>query len=160
MLSLDGLGDFASGMWGVGEGSNITVMGSVTFPHSIGLYYTAITQYLGFPKYGDEYKVMGLASYGEPEYLDEFREIVRSTGQVGYSLDLRYFTHHREGPDMSWGEGEPMLGPMFSDHLVRRLGPKREPRTDIDRRHENIAIRRKGEVFHQPCVPAENERIS
>ena len=51
-------------------------MGAVTFPHSLGIFYTALTQYLGFPKYGDEYKVMGLASYGEPEMLEEFRKIV------------------------------------------------------------------------------------
>ena len=56
------------------------ILGEVAFPHSLGVYYTAVTQFLGFPKYGDEYKVMGLASYGEPTYLDEFRRIVRSVG--------------------------------------------------------------------------------
>src|SRR5712692_8991653 len=71
-LSADGLGDFASTMWATGEGHRLRVHGAVAFPHSLGMYYTALTQYLGFWKFGDEYKVMGLAAYGEPAYLDEF----------------------------------------------------------------------------------------
>ena len=66
------------------------------------MYYTAVSQYLGFRKFGDEYKVMGLAAYGEPAYLDEFRRIVRTNGGVGFRLGLEYFTHHRTGPDMTW----------------------------------------------------------
>ncbi|MGH7864073.1 MAG: carbamoyltransferase N-terminal domain-containing protein, partial [Candidatus Binataceae bacterium] len=95
LLSIDGLGDFASAMWGVGRGSQITAIGAVTFPHSLGIAYTAVTQYLGFPKYGDEYKVMGLASYGEPEMLDEFRRMIvaHNGGAMSFALDQRYFTH-------------------------------------------------------------------
>src|SRR4029077_8397547 len=74
VLSADGLGDFASTMWGTGEGGELRVDGSISFPYSLGLYYTAVTQYLGFLKFGDEYKVMGLAAYGQPEQLDEFRK--------------------------------------------------------------------------------------
>ena len=77
MLSADGLGDFASAMWAAGEGPRMRPLGEIRFPHSLGMYYTALTQYLGFWKFGDEYKVMGLAAYGEPEFLDEFRRIVR-----------------------------------------------------------------------------------
>ena len=73
VLSADGLGDFASTMWATGAGNRLQVHGTVVFPHSLGLYYTALTQYLGFWKFGDEYKVMGLAAYGQPEFLDEFR---------------------------------------------------------------------------------------
>src|SRR6185295_12945971 len=61
LLSIDGFGDFISTMWGVGEGNSIEVMGQVEFPHSTGIVYTATTQFLGFPHYGDEGKVMGLA---------------------------------------------------------------------------------------------------
>ncbi len=139
VLSLDGLGDFGSGMWGIGEGPHLRVTSNVSFPHSLGLFYTAITQYLGFPKYGDEYKVMGLASYGSPEFLDEFRRIIQLRGKLGYALNLKYFSHHREGTNMSWIEGEPVLGRLFSQYLVKRLGPPREPRADIERRHENLA---------------------
>src|SRR5271156_150828 len=104
LFSIDGLGDFASAMWGVGRGGTISPMGVVTFPHSLGIFYTALTQYLGFPKYGDEYKVMGLASYGEPEYLDEFRKIVIASGngKIGFRLGFDYFIHHRAGIAMTW----------------------------------------------------------
>src|SRR5438094_1585068 len=98
LLSIDGLGDFASTMWGVGRGNSMTVDGAIAFPHSLGIYYTAITQYLGFWKYGDEYKVMGLGSYGEPEYRDQFKELVKlGNGHPGFSLGLDYFVHHRNG---------------------------------------------------------------
>ena len=86
LLSADGLGDFASTMWATGEGNRMHMHGSVAFPHSLGMYYTAITQYLGFRKFGDEYKVMGLAAYGQPAYLDEFRKIVRTNGSLGFRL--------------------------------------------------------------------------
>src|SRR3981081_1384259 len=77
LLSADGLGDFASTMWGAGAGNRMRIDGAVAFPHSLGLFYTAVTQYLGFLKFGDEYKVMGLAAYGRPEQLEAFRHIVR-----------------------------------------------------------------------------------
>src|SRR5215472_293059 len=64
VVSVDGFGDFSSAAWGVGQGRNIQIQGRVFFPHSLGVFYQALTQYLGFPHYGDEYKVMGLAPYG------------------------------------------------------------------------------------------------
>src|SRR5277367_5521341 len=90
LLSADGLGDFASTMWGTGRDNRMRIAGSIAFPHSLGLYYTAVSQYLGFRKFGDEFKVMGLAAYGEPAYLDEFRRIVRTNGGPGFRLDLDY----------------------------------------------------------------------
>src|SRR6202166_3958829 len=80
LLSADGLGDFASTMWATGEGSRMRIHSSVAFPHSLGMYYTALTQYLGFWKFGDEYKVMGLAAYGERTQIEEFRRIVQDDG--------------------------------------------------------------------------------
>jgi carbamoyltransferase len=139
VLSLDGLGDFASGMWGLGEGNRITVWGSVPFPHSVGMYYTAVTQFLGFWKYGDEYKVMGLSAYGEPEFLEEFRQMLRVNDGMGYEMDLRYFRHHTDGPTMTWEAGEPQLGQLFSDAFVRRFGDPHPPRTPVGRREENLA---------------------
>lgn len=140
LLSADGLGDFASTMWGTGEGSRMQIQDSVSFPHSLGMYYTALTQYLGFWKFGDEYKVMGLAAYGEPTYLDEFRRILLSH-EGGFRLGLEYFSHHRNGPEMSWREADktPLLGRLFSDHLEKRLGPARAPEARLEQRHKNIA---------------------
>ena len=153
LLSLDGLGDFASGMWGIGEGNRIHIWGSVAFPHSLGMYYTALTQYLGFWKYGDEYKVMGLSAYGEPEYIDEFRRMVRTYSGMGYRLDLRFFIHHRNGPTMTWRSGEPRLGQLFSHGMERVFGPRRPPDAPIEPRHQHIAatLQRRLEeaVFHQ-----------
>src|SRR4029077_16933159 len=78
VLSVDGFGDFASTMLAVGRGSQFEVLDRVLFPHSLGILYTAVTQWLGFPHYGDEGKVMGLAPYGSPErFLPTMRELVR-----------------------------------------------------------------------------------
>src|SRR6266849_2973750 len=140
LLSADGLGDFASTMWGTGAGNRMNIHGSIAFPHSLGLYYSAVTQYLGFLKFGDEYKVMGLGAYGEPEFLPEFRDIVHSNG-TGFRLALEYFTHHRTGPEMTWADADktPVLGKMYSDVMARKLGPVREPSAPIEQRHKNLA---------------------
>jgi carbamoyltransferase len=140
LLSADGLGDFASTMWGSGTGSRMKIDGAIAFPHSLGLFYSAVTQYLGFLKFGDEYKVMGLGAYGEPEQLDAIRNIVRSHGD-GFRLSLEYFTHHRTGPEMSWAEADktPTLGKMFSVEMERLLGPKRNPEEPLEQRHKNLA---------------------
>ena len=140
LLSADGLGDFASTMWATGEGNHMRIQGSIAFPHSLGMYYTALTQYLGFWKFGDEYKVMGLAGYGEPAYLDEFRRILVTHGSR-FRLGLEYFSHHRRGAEMSWREADktPVLGRLFSDYLEKRLGPARTPEAPLEQRHKNIA---------------------
>ena len=140
LLSADGLGDFASTMWGSGSGSRMKIDGAIAFPHSLGLFYSAVTQYLGFLKFGDEYKVMGLAAYGEAEQLEAFRDIVRAHGD-GFRLGLDYFTHHRTGPEMSWAEADktPTLGKVFSEAMERRLGPKRNPDEPLEQRHRNLA---------------------
>src|ERR1700678_476768 len=113
VISIDGFGDFTSVMWGVGKGNHIEVRGSVSFPHSLGILYTAFTQFLGFPKYGDEYKMMGLAHTGEPRSTPLIREIV-TTESGNCRLDLDYFTHHSQGVKMTWEDAEPVCGLLFS----------------------------------------------
>lgn len=145
LLSTDGFGDFASSMWGAGRGNRMVIDSAIAFPHSLGLYYSAITQYLGFLKYGDEYKVMGLAAYGSPENMDAFRQIVRFSpngGEFGFRLGLEYFTHHKSGPEMSWAESDktPTMGRLFSDALGKRLGGSaRQPEEPLEQRHRNLA---------------------
>jgi carbamoyltransferase len=141
VLSADGLGDFASAMWAVGEGPRMRALGEVTFPHSLGMYYTALTQYLGFWKFGDEYKVMGLAAYGEPEFLGELRRIVRVDRPLSFRLGLEYFIHQSQGPEMSWRESDktPVLGRLFSPYLEKRLGPARKTDELLTQRHHNLA---------------------
>jgi len=139
VLSVDGFGDFASTMLAVGRGNRFEVLDRVLFPHSLGIFYTALTQWLGFPKYGDEGKVMGLAPYGDPEaQLARMRDLVRVDGDL-FELGLDYFTHDKEGVDMTWDEQTPTIGRIFSDRMVEAFGPAREPRTELERRHEDVA---------------------
>jgi carbamoyltransferase len=142
LLSADGLGDFASTMFGVGVGNRMEIDGAIPFPHSLGLYYTAVTQYLGFLKFGDEYKVMGLAAYGQPEQLEAFRDILRVYPKFGgFQLGLDYFTHHRTGPAMTWADRDkaPSLGRLYSENMARRLGAVRAPEQPLEQRHRNVA---------------------
>lgn len=139
VISVDGMGDFVSTMWGVGKGNEIKVLGQVEFPHSLGLFYTALTQWLGFPKYGDEGKVMGLAPYGSPNYLDEMSQILRLQQNGTFELNLDYFVHHAEGVDMTWAAGAPHLGTLFSDKLAKLLGVPREPKEEISQHNKDIA---------------------
>ena len=76
LLSVDGFGDFVSTMWGTVEKNRIKIDDYITFPHSLGLFYQALTQYLGFFNYGDEYKIMGMAGYGEPSFQNEMDQIL------------------------------------------------------------------------------------
>ena len=82
IISIDGFGDFTSTMTAVGTNNNINVLNQVNYPHSIGIFYTAATQFLGFSNYGDEYKVMGLSSYGSPKYLKLLDNIISKNSQV------------------------------------------------------------------------------
>jgi len=139
ILSIDGFGDFISTMWGMGQGNRIDVLGQVEYPHSAGAVYTATSQYLGFTKYGDEGKVMGLAPYGQPRYLGEFRDIIRTDNGGGFKLNLDYFLHHSEGVDMTWDEGSPMIGRMFSDRFIDSFGPVRSASEPLSTKQEDIA---------------------
>jgi carbamoyltransferase len=139
-LSVDGFGDFASCAWGLGQGSDITIDGRIHFPHSLGIFYTVLTQFLGFPHYGDEYKVMGLAPYGEPKYLPQLREIVRVQGDGSFRLDLRYFRHHREDVHYTWDDCIPEVGTLYRrEPLEALLGPQREPGEPLEQRHRDLA---------------------
>jgi carbamoyltransferase len=139
LLSIDGFGDFISTMWAVGEGNTIEVLGQVEYPHSTGIVYTATTQFLGFPHYGDEGKVMGLAPYGRPRFIKEFREILQTAENGQFRLNLDYFRHHAEGVDMSWDQGSPVIGRIFSDEFAHAFGPPRSPGTPLTDREQDIA---------------------
>jgi carbamoyltransferase len=138
VISIDGFGDFSSVMWGVGKGNQIEVKGSVLFPHSLGIFYTAFTQFLGFPKYGDEYKMMGLSAYGEPRFAGQVRRVVR-TQKDQCRLNLDYFTHHSKGVEMTWDGGEPALGSVFSSKMIQEFGEPRVPRSEIRQQDMDLA---------------------
>jgi carbamoyltransferase len=138
VISVDGFGDFSSVMWGLGQGNQMQVKGSVQFPHSLGIFYTAFTQFLGFPNYGDEYKMMGLAAYGEPRFADRVRQVVR-TERGRCRLNLDYFTHHSRGVEMTWDGGAPALGAIFSAKMTGHFGEPRSPGTEIRQRDMDLA---------------------
>ena len=144
VVSVDGFGDFVGAMWGVGRDNGIEVKHRTFFPHSLGLLYLAFTQYLGFMKYGDEYKVMGLAAYGEPEFLDKMRKVavsegIPNNGSPLFRLNLDYFLHHMGKVSMTWEKGEPKIEPVFSETLKQICGPSRKASEKISQRHMNIA---------------------
>ncbi|MEO5769874.1 MAG: carbamoyltransferase C-terminal domain-containing protein [Polyangia bacterium] len=126
-LSIDGFGDFVSTMRAVGRDRRIDVLDRIEFPHSAGLFYTAITQFLGFHKYGEEWKMMGLAPYGKPSYVQQLRQVIHPTDGGRFELDLQYFRHHSEGVEMTWDDGAPHMGLVYSPKLAELLGPARDP---------------------------------
>src|SRR5207247_3489064 len=103
-------GDFASAAWGMDSHIAIQIDGRVYFPHSLGIFYSAITQFLGFPHFGDEYKVMGLSPYGQPRYPPQMRELVRVQRDGTYELRLQYFRHHTDNVSYSWNDCAPEVG--------------------------------------------------
>ncbi|MEH1865983.1 MAG: carbamoyltransferase C-terminal domain-containing protein [Nostoc sp.] len=138
ILSIDGMGDFVSTLAAGGEGNHLEYFSRTHYPHSIGYLYNAITLYLGFPAYGDEYKVMGLAPYGEPEYLEAFRRLIYPKGD-SFELNLDYFTHHEQGIAMKWENGAPIVEPFHSPELEKLLGPARNSKSEVTQKHQNIA---------------------
>jgi carbamoyltransferase len=115
ILTVDGVGEWATTTMGQARGHDITLEREQRFPHSLGLLYSAFTAYLGFEVNEGEYKVMGMAPYGEPKYVDEVWKTVRREGEGSFSLDMDYFSFHRSATKS------------FSDTLVDLLGPSREP---------------------------------
>tara|TARA_A100001035_G_scaffold234773_1_gene198012 strand:- start:424 stop:2178 length:1755 start_codon:yes stop_codon:yes gene_type:complete len=139
VISVDGFGDFASTAWGAGDGVNIDIDDKVYFPHSLGIYYMALTQFIGFYNWGDEYKVMGLAPYGKPIYLDEMRQIVKLMPNGKFELNLDYFCHHKEKIEYVWKNDSPSVKPLFTNKLENLLGPVRKRGEDLTQRHKDLA---------------------
>jgi len=138
ILSIDGMGDFVSTMLAGGQGNTWRVYQKVHYPHSIGLLYSSVTMLLGFPHYGDEYKVMGLAPYGRPRQVEALRKVIKPTA-AGFELDLKYFRHQSEGIRLGWDGGAPAVSPFYSLKLEDLLGPTRDPKTKVTELHQDIA---------------------
>jgi carbamoyltransferase len=138
-ISIDGFGDFASTAFGFGQGSEVKIDNRVYFPHSLGIFYSALTQFLGFPHYGDEYKVMGLAPYGEPNYLEQLREVVRIRTDGSFRLNLKFFRHHIGNVSYTWQDCAPEVGTLYRRALIDLLGPPRQPDEPLEQKHKDIA---------------------
>ena len=139
VLSIDGFGDFSSLMTAYGKGSHLNVMNKVNYPHSIGVFYTAFTQYLGFPHYGDEYKVMGLAPYGNAQYKEQVRKVIELTSDGLFKLNLNYFNHTKKGVNMTWSDGIPFVDTMYDDMFIKTFGPARKKEEELSQYHKDLA---------------------
>ena len=139
VLSIDGFGDFSSVMTSYGKGNQLTVLDKVNYPHSLGVFYTAFTQYLGFPHYGDEYKVMGLAPYGKALYKEQVRQVIELTSDGLFKLNLNYFNHTRNGVNMTWTDGIPFVDTMYSNQFVKSFGPARGKEEELSQYHKDLA---------------------
>ncbi len=142
ILSVDGMGDFSSTMRGTGKGNRISVLDSVSFPHSVGFFYTCFTQFLGFPNYGDEYKVMGLSPYGTPDeaLMKKIRDFIKVKKNGLFELDLKYLNRVRQG---DWAgiddAGRPIIKPNFSDYMVSKFGKPRKKGDPLTAYHKDLA---------------------
>lgn len=139
LLSVDGMGDFTSTMLAQGRNSKIRVLESVKYPHSLGYFYTAMTQYLGFSEFGDEYKVMGLASYGSPIYYDQLNKLIVKRKKGFFELNPTYFNHFNQEIKMTWQDGAPKIAPIYSKALAWEFGEARKKNEEISQFHMDFA---------------------
>ena len=139
ILSVDGFGDFTSTMTAIGKGNKFEVLDEVNYPHSLGVFYSTVTQFLGFPNYGDEYKVMGLAPYGEAKYLKELEQILTLTDDGFFKLNKKYFKHFKEGVAMSWEGGSPIIESLFTSEWEKLFRKAREKNDELEQFHIDLA---------------------
>ena len=138
LISIDGSGDFSTIMIAKGIGNKIEVIESQDFPVSIGFFYSAFTQFLGFPYYGDEYKVMGLSPYGSPEYLKEMRSIMWSGDKNILEWNSSFFNLNNCA--VSYSDNIPNVSQLFDESNFEKLfGVKKSKNEEINQRHKNIA---------------------
>src|SRR5687768_5761064 len=150
ICAIDGFGDFISTSTAIGRGNQIEMLDKVSYPHSLGVFYTAVTQYLGFPNYGDEFKVMGLAPYGSAEFTKELSQLVTLKPDGEFELERKFFRHWDEGVEMEWEGGIPTMGRLYTAELERLLGPTREKGEPLSPHHENIA--RSLQAVYESCA--------
>ena len=138
VMSIDGSGDFSTTMVATGKGIELKVLDSVDFPVSCGLFYTAFTQYLGFPHYGDEYKVMGLAPYGDPKYTDEIRKVIQLLPNGLFTWDQSYFVHPTKA-GFHYEDNIPHVGSLYSNKFIAAFGPTRSKEEPLSQYHKDLA---------------------
>lgn len=139
LLSIDGFGDFCSTLLGRAEGGQVDILETVRFPHSLGILYTMVTQFLGFAKYGDEGKTMGLAALGEPVHADRLRQVVKLIDGGLFELDPSWFTHPVYGVDMIWEDKVPHMDDLFSERMIQTFGPPRHKYAEVTPRDRDLA---------------------
>src|SRR6266496_1691503 len=138
-FSYDGSGDFVSTMMARCEGSEIEVLGRIFLPHSLGSVYSMICEFIGYSKYGDEGKVMGLAPYGKDTYCEQIRELLMVKTD-GFELDLDFFKPLGSNQGMQvLPDGTVALARHFSGRMIEMFGPPRDPLAEITQRDMDLA---------------------
>jgi carbamoyltransferase len=131
VLTVDGRGEYETAAIFLAEGNKLRKVHHVTFPHSLGYFYSMITKYLGFRQHHDEYKVMGLSAYGGPDLVKKLEQIVHSDSSGGFKLDLSYFDHHFRATKQR---------ELFTRKFVQEFGEPRKPGEKTEQRHADMAF--------------------
>lgn len=137
VLSIDGSGDFTTTMMARGKGTDIEVLDSLDFPASVGLFYTAFTQYLGFPHYGDEYKVMGLAPYGAPRFQEQVATFLPIEEGGWYRFPMK--NYRLDGGVVSYPDNLPTVASLFGPRFEEVFGPTRKKGEPLTQEHMDLA---------------------
>ncbi|MEM6893927.1 MAG: carbamoyltransferase C-terminal domain-containing protein [Bacteroidota bacterium] len=135
IMSIDGSGDFSTVMLAQGKGSKIIVLDSIDYPVSLGFIYTAFTHFLGFPHYGDEYKVMGLAPYGNPTLVDKVRKLVTLKKDGLWTWDASYFGEVK----VVYKDNQPIVDPFFTEKFSKLFGEPRKKGEELTQYHKDLA---------------------
>lgn len=139
LLSIDGSGDFSTTMMGTGRGNKLEVHDSIDFPHSLGIFYTAFTQLLGFPYYGDEYKIMGLAPYGNPVFMKDLEQVILLQEDGTFRLAADWFRPPEKGYVLYDDSHLPQVPVLYSSLMEEKFGPVRNPKEPVTQRHKDLA---------------------
>jgi carbamoyltransferase len=161
-FSFDGAGDFTSAMFAHCRGNRIEILDRVHLPHSLGFFYTALCQFIGFHKFGEEYKVMGLAAYGQPKYLDFTRELVDVSDNGQFRLNPKFFRQLGKNLEECVDEkGEIILPPLYTDEMAERLGPPTQRSGEFSQRDKDIAASCQAhfERIALACLAALHKRV-
>ena len=138
-LTVDGSGDFSTSESFILKQKSIKLVDKTIYPHSIGIFYQTFTQFLGFKNYGDEYKVMGLSSYGTPKYTNRLKKIIKFDDKGNFRLNLNYFNHHKNSLNFQFEDGKPFFNNFFNDKFLKLFGPERSIDRKIDQYHKDLA---------------------
>lgn len=139
-FSYDASGDFASLMAARCQGNRIDILDRVTLPNSLGFFYSALCQFIGFDQFGEEYKVMGLAPYGEYHYREAMERLVQIEDDGWFSLGQGFFGMHQGGASVARDhQGHPLMGRLYTDSLINLLGQPRSRNNELTQREMDIA---------------------
>ncbi len=138
-LTVDGSGDFSTSESYILENNSVNIIEKVFYPDSLGIFYQTFTQYLGFQNYGDEYKVMGLSSYGKPKYLNKIKKIISYDNSGNFKLNLKYFNHHKNIMSFNFDDGLPFFSNFFNHKFIDLFGEQRHLNDKIQEYHKDLA---------------------